>query len=98
MKKSYHSMVVPMALAIATRLASDVGLAGNVMYHRGAYHAAGESERSSDSMRNAILGLIGAAALAVSLSGAEIFGIAVWKIVLAAAGAVLFVSAGRKKS
>ena len=49
-------------------------------------------------MRNAILGLIGAAALAVSFSGAEIAGIAAWKIVLAAAGAVLFVTAGKKAS
>ena len=49
-------------------------------------------------MRNAILGLIGAAALAVSFSGAVIFGIAAWKIVLAAAGAVLFVTAGKKAS
>ena len=47
-------------------------------------------------MRNAILGLIGAAALAVSFSGMEIFGIAAWKIVLAAVGAVLFVTAGKK--
>jgi hypothetical protein len=49
-------------------------------------------------MRNAILGLICAAALAVSLSDLAIAGIAAWKIVLAAAGAVLFVKAGRKGS
>ena len=49
-----------------------------------------------NSMRNAVLGLICAAALAVSISGASIFGIAAWKIVLAAAGAVLFVITGKK--
>jgi uncharacterized membrane protein YeaQ/YmgE (transglycosylase-associated protein family) len=91
-------MVVPMALANATRLASDVGLTANVMYHRGAYHATGESDLSCGPMRNAILGLIGAAALALSFSGAEIYGIAAWKIVLAAAGAVLFVTAGKRAS
>jgi len=32
-----------------------------------------------------------AAALAVSASGATLFGIAAWKIVLAAAGAIIFV-------
>ena len=47
-------------------------------------------------MRNAILGLIGAAAHAVSFSGMEIFGIAACKIVLSAAGAALFVTAGKK--
>ena len=47
-------------------------------------------------MRNAVLGLICAAALAVSISDASIFGIAAWKIVLAAAGAVLFVITGKK--
>jgi hypothetical protein len=60
------------------------------MYHRGAYHA------FQDSMRNAVLGLIGAAAIAVSLSDLTIFGIDAWKVVLAAAGAVLFVKAGKK--
>src|SRR6187549_373629 len=39
MKKSYHSIVVPTALASATRRDSDVGPVVNVMYHRGAYHA-----------------------------------------------------------
>jgi hypothetical protein len=42
-------------------------------------------------MRNALIGLVIAAALAVSASGATFFGIGAWKIVLAAAGAVLFV-------
>jgi hypothetical protein len=89
-------MVVPTALATATRRDSDVGLAANVMYHRGAYHATRSAGLPSDSMRNAVLGLICAAALAVSLSGASLFGIAAWKIVLAAAGAVLFVKTGKK--
>ena len=47
-------------------------------------------------MRNAALGLICAAALALALSDITIFGIAVWKIELAVAGAVLFVTAGKK--
>ena len=47
-------------------------------------------------MRNAALGLICAAALALALSDVTIFGIAVWKIELAVAGAVLFVTAGKK--
>jgi hypothetical protein len=34
---------------------------------------------------------VAAAALAVSASGATFFGIAAWKIVLAAAGAIIFV-------
>jgi len=42
-------------------------------------------------MRNVLGGLIVAAALAVSASSATLFGIAAWKIVLAAAGAVIFV-------
>jgi hypothetical protein len=67
------------------------------MYHRGAYHATIEPV-SSDSMRNTLLGLIVAAVLAVSASGASVFGIAAWKIALAAAGAVLFVATGRKPS
>jgi len=48
-------------------------------------------------MRNAALGLICAAALALALSDITIFGIAVWKIELAVAGAILFVTAGKKK-
>ena len=47
-------------------------------------------------MRNAALGLICAVALALALSDFTIFGIAVWKIELAVAGAVLFVTAGKK--
>jgi hypothetical protein len=47
-------------------------------------------------MRNAALGLICAAALALALSDLTIFGIALWKIELAVAGAVLFVTAGKK--
>ena len=47
-------------------------------------------------MRNAVLGLICAAALALALSDIAIFGIAIWKIELAIVGALLFVTAGRK--
>ena len=46
-------------------------------------------------VRKALLGLVVALAIAVSASGASIAGIAAWKIVLAAAGAVLFVATGR---
>jgi len=49
-------------------------------------------------MRNAVLGLICAAALALALSDIAIFGIAIWKIELAIVGALLFVTAGRKAS
>jgi len=42
-------------------------------------------------MRKALGGLAIAAGLAVSASGATFFGIDAWKIVLAAAGAVIFV-------
>ena len=47
-------------------------------------------------MRNAAIGLICAAALALALSDITIFGIAVWKIELAVIGALLFVTAGKK--
>ena len=47
-------------------------------------------------MRNAILGLICAAALAVALTDVTIFGIAIWKVELAIVGLVLFVTAGKK--
>ena len=47
-------------------------------------------------MRNAVLGLICAAALALAMSGFAIAGIAVWKIELAVCGAFLFITAGRK--
>ena len=47
-------------------------------------------------MRNAVLGLICAAALALAMSGFEVAGIAIWKIELAVFGALLFVTAGRK--
>jgi hypothetical protein len=46
-------------------------------------------------VRKAVVGVVVALALAVSASGASIAGIAAWKIVLAAAGAVLFVATGR---
>jgi hypothetical protein len=47
-------------------------------------------------LRNALLGLAIAAVLALAASGASVFGIAVWKIALAAAGAIVFVTASRK--
>jgi hypothetical protein len=47
-------------------------------------------------MRNAILGFVCAGALALALSDIAIFGIAIWKIELAIAGALLFVTAGKK--
>jgi hypothetical protein len=47
-------------------------------------------------MRNAVLGLVCAAALALALSDLAIFGIALWKIELAIVGALLFVTAGKK--
>ncbi|HEY9462718.1 MAG TPA: hypothetical protein VIR54_06495 [Vicinamibacterales bacterium] len=49
-------------------------------------------------MRNVILGLICAAALALALSDLAVFGIAIWKIELAIVGMLLFVTAGRKAS
>ena len=48
-------------------------------------------------MRNAALGSIGAAALALAFSDLHIYGIAMWKIALATVGAVLFVTAGKKR-
>ena len=47
-------------------------------------------------MRNAVLGLICAAALALALSDIAIFGIAIWKIELAIVGALLFDTSGKK--
>ena len=47
-------------------------------------------------MRNAVLGLVCAAALALALSDIAIFRIAIWKIELAIAGALLFGTAGKK--
>jgi hypothetical protein len=49
-------------------------------------------------MRKAFGGLIAAAALAFSASGATVFGIDAWKIVLAAAGAVIFVMGSDRRS
>lgn len=46
-------------------------------------------------MRKAVVGVVIAIALAVSVSDASIAGIAAWKIVLAAAGAVIFVATGK---
>ena len=97
MKKSYHSMVVPTALATATRRDSDVGLAGNVMYHRGAYHATRAAGLPSDSMRNAVARSDLSRLRSPCRSRVQsVFGIAAWKIVLAAAGAILFVKTGKK--
>jgi hypothetical protein len=45
-------------------------------------------------MRKALLGIVVAALLAVSMSDAKPFGIDAWKIVLALFGLVLFVTAG----
>lgn len=49
-------------------------------------------------MRNALIGVVIAIALAVSASDLTIYGIAAWKIVLAAFGAVVFVATGRPKT
>ena len=46
-------------------------------------------------MRNAILGILAALCLALVLSDASVFGIAAWKIVLAAVGLALFVLGGQ---
>ena len=48
-------------------------------------------------MKNAVIGLVIAGGLALALSPITIAGIAAWKIVLAAVGAVLVVTAGREK-
>jgi len=48
-------------------------------------------------MRNALIGLMAAGALAVSASGATLFGIDAWKIVLAVVGAVIFVMGAEKR-
>jgi len=49
-------------------------------------------------MRNLLIGLALAAALALALSPVRVAGIDAWKIVLAAIGAVLVVTAGRSTS
>jgi hypothetical protein len=46
-------------------------------------------------VRKAAVGVIVAIALAISASDASIAGIAAWKILLAAAGAMIFVATGR---
>ena len=48
-------------------------------------------------MRKLLGGIAIAAALALSISNATFFGIAAWKIVLAAAGAVLFVMSAERR-
>ena len=47
-------------------------------------------------MKNAVVGVIVAAALALVVADVSIAGIEAWKIVLAAIGFVLFVGAGRQ--
>jgi hypothetical protein len=49
-------------------------------------------------MRNILLGLVVAGGLALAVSPVTVAGIAAWKIVLAAFGAVLFVTAGSRRS
>ena len=49
-------------------------------------------------MRNALIGIVLASALALALSPIRIAGIDAWKIVLAALGAFLVVTAGREKT
>ena len=49
-------------------------------------------------MKNVAVGLLIALALALSMSPLTIAGIAAWKIVLAAVGAVLVVTANREKA
>ena len=46
-------------------------------------------------MRNLVIGIVLAAALALAVSPVRVAGIDAWKIVLAAIGAVLVVTAGR---
>jgi hypothetical protein len=48
-------------------------------------------------MRNLLGGVVIAAALAVSASSATLYGIDAWKIVLAGAGAVLFVMGAERR-
>ena len=48
-------------------------------------------------MRNLVMGIVLAAALALALSPATVAGIAAWKIELAVVGAVLVVTAGRSR-
>ena len=45
-------------------------------------------------MRNAVVGVIVAATVALILADVSVFGIAFWKIALAALGAVIFVVTG----
>jgi len=45
-------------------------------------------------MRKGLLGIVVAAALAVSASDATVFGIEAWKVVLAAFGAAVFMMGG----
>ena len=49
-------------------------------------------------MRNLLVGVVAAGALALAASPLTVAGIAAWKIVLAAAGFLLFSTAGRGRS
>ena len=49
-------------------------------------------------MRKAAVGVIVAIALAISWSNTSIAGIAAWKIILAAAGALIFVATGKGRA
>jgi hypothetical protein len=49
-------------------------------------------------MRNVLIGLVLAVALALAASPATVAGIDAWKIVLAVVGAFLFVTAGRGRA
>lgn len=49
-------------------------------------------------MRNILMGLVLVAGLTLAVSPVTIAGIAAWKIVLAAFGAFLFVTAGARKA
>ena len=60
--------------------------------------SADTSSRPKGLMRNILLGLVVAGGLALAVSPVTVAGIAAWKIVLAAFGAVLFVTAGSRRS
>ena len=49
-------------------------------------------------MRNVLIGLVMAVGLALAVSPVAVAGIAAWKIVLAAFGAFLFVTAGTRRA
>ena len=61
------------------------------------YSGAQTDRYAGAGMKKALVGLVVALALAVSASGATFFGIDAWKIVLAAAGAVVFVMGAERR-